>query len=103
MKVAVVTPYYKVPPDWLGRCLESVRDQTYPSTHILVADGLAQDVIDTFDVQQIDLPTGTLYLEEVGHILHKGPGDAVGRNLGPPRVAPRRIAQAVVFLFVPPH
>ena len=56
MKVAVITPYHKVPTDWLVQCLESVRSQTYTSTHILVADGIPQDVVDTYGVQHLVLP-----------------------------------------------
>jgi len=42
MRVAVVTPYYKEPEAWLARCLTSVREQTYPVTHLVVADGHPQ-------------------------------------------------------------
>lgn len=43
MKVAVVTPYYKEPPEILRRCIESVRAQTHPQVqHYMVADGHPQ-------------------------------------------------------------
>lgn len=39
MKVAVVTPYYQEPLETLERCHRSVARQTFPCTHLLVADG----------------------------------------------------------------
>jgi hypothetical protein len=39
LKVAVVTPYYRERDDILHQCHFSVLRQTYPCTHILVADG----------------------------------------------------------------
>ena len=39
MRIAVVTPYHREPIETLQRCLASVRAQTYPCTHYLVADG----------------------------------------------------------------
>ena len=53
MKVAVITPYYKVKEDWLLKCHESVMAQTHPCTHIFVADGLPQEIISNFNAQQI--------------------------------------------------
>lgn len=43
MKIAVVTPYYQEDREVLERCLGSVLSQTLPCTHILIADGHAQD------------------------------------------------------------
>jgi glycosyltransferase involved in cell wall biosynthesis len=39
LKVAVVTPYHREPTEWLAQCIASVAAQTYPCTHMLVADG----------------------------------------------------------------
>jgi glycosyltransferase involved in cell wall biosynthesis len=39
LKIAVVTPYYKERDNILVQCHESVAQQSYPCTHILVADG----------------------------------------------------------------
>ncbi len=39
MKVAVVTPYFREPTETLRRCIDSVRAQTHPCVHYLVADG----------------------------------------------------------------
>ncbi|WP_119157496.1 FkbM family methyltransferase [Caldimonas tepidiphila] len=47
MRVAVVTPYYKEPRAWLQRCMDSVRRQSHACVHIVVADGHAQDWLDT--------------------------------------------------------
>lgn len=55
MKVAVITPYYKEPRAWLARCIESVQAQTHPCTHIVVADGFAQDWIDGQPVRHLRL------------------------------------------------
>ena len=38
-RVAVVTPYHREPEPFLDACLRSVRAQTHPVTHYLVADG----------------------------------------------------------------
>jgi len=39
MSVAVITPFCREPEDWLRTCIDSVRRQTFPCTHVLVADG----------------------------------------------------------------
>ena len=46
LKVAVVTPYYKESDDILRQCHESVLRQSYPCTHILVADGHPKALFD---------------------------------------------------------
>ncbi len=55
MRVAVVTPYFREPRAWLERCLDSVRRQSLPCEHLLVADGQAQDWIDGAGVQHLRL------------------------------------------------
>jgi hypothetical protein len=55
-RVAVITPYFDTPDDWLRQCHESVRTQTYPCTHIMVADGRPQACVSGFDAQHIVLP-----------------------------------------------
>jgi glycosyltransferase involved in cell wall biosynthesis len=42
MRVAVVTPYFDESKDVLERCMASVRSQSVPADHILVADGNPQ-------------------------------------------------------------
>jgi len=56
MKIAVITPYCGEPNDWLAECHESVKRQTHPTTHILVADGQPIDLVSSFDAQHIILP-----------------------------------------------
>lgn len=51
----VITPYYKEDPALLRRCIASVRNQTVPTAHLLVADGFAQDWIDTEPVRHLRL------------------------------------------------
>jgi glycosyltransferase involved in cell wall biosynthesis len=55
VKVAVITPYYRANRDWLAQCHESVRAQTHPSTHILVADGTPESYVDGWEAQHIVL------------------------------------------------
>jgi hypothetical protein len=39
LKIAIITPYYDEEDDILNKCHSSVMHQSYPCTHILVADG----------------------------------------------------------------
>ena len=55
MRVAVVTPTYPRRLDWLAQCHASVRAQTHPCTHILVADGGEPHGLADFDGQFIAL------------------------------------------------
>jgi glycosyltransferase involved in cell wall biosynthesis len=59
MKVAVITPYFKTPVEWLHECHLSVKTQTYPCTHFIVADGQPYDVVDSWHAQHIKLPVNT--------------------------------------------
>jgi glycosyltransferase involved in cell wall biosynthesis len=56
MKVAVVTPYYETPIDWLGQCHRSVKAQTHPCTHFLVSDGKPEEVVEHYDAHHVRLP-----------------------------------------------
>jgi Glycosyl transferase family 2 len=51
----VITPYYKEDPALLRRCMDSVRAQTVPAEHFLVADGHPQDWIDSEGVRHLRL------------------------------------------------
>ncbi len=51
----VITPYYKEDPALLRRCIDSVRGQTVPAEHFLVADGHPQDWIDSQPVRHLKL------------------------------------------------
>lgn len=55
MRCVIITPYYREPREWLQRCLDSVRNQTIATDHILVADGHAQDWIDGTGVRHLRL------------------------------------------------
>lgn len=56
MKVAVITPYYDETEATLRRCHDSVLAQTYRCTHIMVADGKPNAIVDNFDAQHFRLP-----------------------------------------------
>jgi Glycosyl transferase family 2 len=51
----VITPYYKEDPALLRRCMDSVRAQTVPTEHFMVADGHPQDWIDAEPVRHLKL------------------------------------------------
>jgi len=54
-RYAVVTPYFKEDKATLAQCIESVRAQTVPADHILVADGYPQDWVDSAGVRHVKL------------------------------------------------
>ena len=54
--VAVITPYYQEDPAMLAKCHESVRSQTFPCLHVLVADGHAAPEIDGWNAHHVTLP-----------------------------------------------
>jgi hypothetical protein len=54
-RFVVVTPYYKEGRSVLERCIRSVRRQTKPADHIVVADGFPQEWIDREGVRHIRL------------------------------------------------
>ncbi len=56
MKVAVVTPYYKEDLEILRCCHESVAAQSYPCSHLMIADGHPQVAVAAWPVQHIVLP-----------------------------------------------
>lgn len=58
MRVAVITPYWREPATTLERCRDSVRKQSFPCRHIMVADGFPSDAIDSETVDHIVLPVG---------------------------------------------
>ena len=62
MRVAVVTPHFREPHEWFQQCLDSVRDQTYPCTHIIVNDGAERGPANSDRVQVIELPVS------LGHV-----------------------------------
>lgn len=54
-KYAIITPYYKEERTIIERCMASVRRQTVPTDHFLVADGFPQDWVDTTGVRHLKL------------------------------------------------
>ena len=55
LRVAVVTPYYRETPEILRHCHDSVRTQTSPCTHFLIADGHPQEDLANWSAQHIIL------------------------------------------------
>jgi Flp pilus assembly protein TadD len=54
-RYAIVTPYYKEARWMLERCIRSVRAQTVPADHFMIADGFPQDWIDGEPVRHLKL------------------------------------------------
>jgi hypothetical protein len=54
-KYAIVTPYYKEDAGLLRRCIASVKAQSVPTDHFMVADGYAQPWIDETGVRHVKL------------------------------------------------
>lgn len=82
-RVAVVTPYWREPGEVLAKCMASVRRQTHPVTHILVADGVPQELPETAGVIHVRLPVN------VGNsgATPRGIGAQLAFNLGYDAVA----------------
>jgi len=51
LRVAVVTPYFREAESVLRQCHDSVRAQTYPCRHFMIADGYPQQAVSTWDVE----------------------------------------------------
>jgi glycosyltransferase involved in cell wall biosynthesis len=56
MRVAVITPYYREDQNILRKCHESVRQQTHPCAHFMVADGFPREEISRWEVEHFILP-----------------------------------------------
>ncbi len=56
MQVAVITPYYQAREDWFTACIDSVRRQSHPCRHILVADGESCELAERSGLEHIVLP-----------------------------------------------
>lgn len=54
-RYAIITPYYKEDRSLLERCIDSVRSQSVPTDHFLVADGFPQPWIDEATVRHVKL------------------------------------------------
>lgn len=55
MRLAIITAYFKEDREIIERCIESVRSQTVPVEHILVADGHPRDWIKDLGLRHIEL------------------------------------------------
>ena len=55
-RVAVITPYYREPVEFLAQCHQSVLAQGVGADHIMVADGHPLDCIDGWKVAHVKLP-----------------------------------------------
>ena len=55
-KVAVVTPYFRIEPEKLIRCVDSVAKQTLKCDHIIVADGEPQMMPKGYNIIHMTLP-----------------------------------------------
>lgn len=77
-KIAVITPYYKEPVEFLRQCHDSVLSQTVPATHFMIADGHPCAEIDNWDVAHIPLNTGHA---DYGN-TPRGVGGFLARNQG---------------------
>jgi glycosyltransferase involved in cell wall biosynthesis len=55
-RIAVITPYWKEPLEWLRHCHESVLAQEVPADHFMVADGFPQAEIAGWNVRHAVLP-----------------------------------------------
>jgi hypothetical protein len=96
MKIAVVTPYCREEPRVVARCVRSVKAQTVPCDHLLVADGRPLRGMDAD-------PTLRHFVLPVAH----GDNGNVARTLGG-LVAAARDYDAVAYLdadngFLPDH
>src|SRR5438045_1031642 len=56
MKIAVITPHYREDVSILHDCHRSVRAQSVPCTHVMVADGSPSAEVQSWDVDHIILP-----------------------------------------------
>lgn len=55
MRYVIITPYFKEKRSILERCIRSVRNQSIPTEHLLVADGYPQEWIDELQVRHLRL------------------------------------------------
>jgi len=55
MRIAVVTPYLNEPDRYLREAHDSVRAQTHPADHILIADGKPKPLVESFQAAHVVL------------------------------------------------
>jgi glycosyltransferase involved in cell wall biosynthesis len=54
-RFAIITPYFREPPEVIQRCIESVKRQTLATSHFVVSDGYPQDWLDGAGVRHLRL------------------------------------------------
>lgn len=69
-RIAVITPYYREPLDYLEQCHKSVLAQDIPADHFMVADGHPRTEVAQWNVRHVVLPCGN------------GDGGSVPRGVG---------------------
>jgi glycosyltransferase involved in cell wall biosynthesis len=57
-RIAVVTPYYKEPLEWLRQCHDSVLAQEVPADHFMVAHGFPRQEVAQWNVRHVVIPAG---------------------------------------------
>jgi len=60
MKIAVITPYYKEPSNYLIKCHESVLNQSLISDHFFIADGHENKILNKLKIKHVVLPEAHL-------------------------------------------
>lgn len=55
-RIAVITPYYREPVEFLDQCRRSVAAQDVAADHIMIADGHPLDIVDQWGVGHVRLP-----------------------------------------------
>ena len=60
MKIAVITPYYKEPTNYLIKCHESVQNQSLIADHFFIADGYENKILNKLKIKHIVLPEAHL-------------------------------------------
>jgi hypothetical protein len=77
-RIAVVTPYFREPLEWLRQCHESVLAQDVAADHFMVADGFPREEIAGWNVRHVVLPhasaDGGAMPRGIGGILADGAG-----------------------------
>jgi glycosyltransferase involved in cell wall biosynthesis len=77
-RIAVVTPYYKEPLEWLRQCHDSVLAQEVTADHFMVADGFPRQELAGWNVRHVVLPQahgdGGSMARGIGGVLADGAG-----------------------------
>jgi len=61
MKIAVITPYYKEPIEFLQKCHESVVNQNVAADHFLIADEHPNNDLSELNIKHVCLPHALFY------------------------------------------